>query len=117
MDPAPVGRCCGVRPLELPTDGAGIADLQQIVMRELRFEREAVLLDVRGPSFRIESRPFQSESPTGEPWLAPDILDHLRDLGAGHVLLCPIGFVSDHLEIRWDLDVEAREKAAVECRS
>ena len=56
MDPAPVGRCCGVRPLELPTDGAGIADLQQIVMRELRFEREAVLLDVRGPSFRIESR-------------------------------------------------------------
>jgi ferrochelatase len=58
---------------------------------------------------------FQSESPTGEPWLGPDILDHLEALhrqGVEHVLLCPVGFVSDHLEIRWDLDVEAQEKAA-----
>ena len=57
---------------------------------------------------------FQSESPTGEPWLGPDILDHLESLrrqGVERVLLCPVGFVSDHLEIRWDLDVEAREKA------
>jgi ferrochelatase len=58
---------------------------------------------------------FQSESPTGEPWLGPDILDHLRDLherGIRDVLICPVGFVSDHLEIRWDLDVEAKELAA-----
>jgi protoporphyrin/coproporphyrin ferrochelatase len=58
---------------------------------------------------------FQSESPTGEPWLGPDILDHLEALqrqGVEHVLVCPVGFVSDHLEIRWDLDVEAQEKAA-----
>jgi protoporphyrin/coproporphyrin ferrochelatase len=57
---------------------------------------------------------FQSESPTGEPWLGPDILDHLRDLreqGVERVLVCPVGFVSDHLEIRWDLDVEAQELA------
>ncbi|MDX6485428.1 MAG: protoporphyrin/coproporphyrin ferrochelatase [Gaiellaceae bacterium] len=57
---------------------------------------------------------FQSESPTGEPWLGPDILDHLRALhaqGVEHVLVCPVGFVSDHLEIRWDLDVEAVELA------
>ena len=57
---------------------------------------------------------FQSESPTGEPWLGPDILDHLEDLaarGVEEVFLCPIGFVADHLEIRWDLDVEAAEKA------
>ena len=57
---------------------------------------------------------FQSESPTGEPWLGPDILDHLRDLharGVRRMLLCPVGFVSDHLEIRWDLDVEAAELA------
>jgi protoporphyrin/coproporphyrin ferrochelatase len=57
---------------------------------------------------------FQSESPTGEPWLGPDILDHLGSLhrqGVERVLVCPVGFVSDHLEIRWDLDVEAREKA------
>jgi ferrochelatase len=58
---------------------------------------------------------FQSESPTGEPWLGPDILDHLESLrqkGVDEVLVCPVGFVSDHLEIRWDLDVEARERAA-----
>ncbi len=57
---------------------------------------------------------FQSESPTGEPWLGPDILDHLHalhDQGVTEVLLCPVGFVSDHLEIRWDLDVEAKELA------
>jgi ferrochelatase len=58
---------------------------------------------------------FQSESPTGEPWLGPDILDHLDDLaarGVESVLVCPVGFVSDHLEIRWDIDKEAQERAA-----
>jgi ferrochelatase len=58
---------------------------------------------------------FQSESQTGEPWLGPDILDHLADLRAGgveRVLVCPVGFVADHLEIKWDLDHEAAEKAA-----
>ena len=57
---------------------------------------------------------FQSESPTGEPWLGPDILDHLDELaarGVEEIVLCPVGFVADHLEIRWDLDVEAAEKA------
>jgi ferrochelatase len=57
---------------------------------------------------------FQSESPTGEPWLGPDILDHLSDLsarGVEDVLVCPVGFVSDHLEIRWDIDHEAQERA------
>jgi ferrochelatase len=57
---------------------------------------------------------FQSESQTGEPWLGPDILDHLRDLharGIRDVLVCPVGFVADHLEIRWDLDHEAAELA------
>jgi protoporphyrin/coproporphyrin ferrochelatase len=57
---------------------------------------------------------FQSESPTGEPWLGPDILDHLADLrarGVDDVLVCPVGFVADHLEIRWDLDHEAQERA------
>ena len=58
---------------------------------------------------------FQSESPTGEPWLGPDLLDHLTSLherGIEDVLVCPVGFVSDHLEIRWDIDVEARDRAA-----
>ena len=58
---------------------------------------------------------FQSESATGEPWLGPDILDELGALyqgGVRKVLVAPVGFVSDHLEILWDIDVEAREKAA-----
>ena len=57
---------------------------------------------------------FQSASATGEPWLGPDILEELDTLAANgvrRVLVCPVGFVSDHLEILWDLDVEAREKA------
>jgi ferrochelatase len=57
---------------------------------------------------------FQSESATGEPWLGPDIVDHLEDLharGVHKALVAPVGFVSDHLEILWDLDIEAREKA------
>jgi ferrochelatase len=57
---------------------------------------------------------YQSASETGELWLGPDILDHLADLrsrGVELVLVCPVGFVSDHLEIRWDIDVEAVAKA------
>ena len=58
---------------------------------------------------------FQSESSTGEPWLGPDIVDELERVhgeGVRKVLVAPIGFVADHLEIYWDIDVEAREKAA-----
>ena len=57
---------------------------------------------------------FQSASATGEPWLGPDLLDEPERLaadGVGKVLIAPVGFVSDHLEILWDIDVEAREKA------
>ena len=58
---------------------------------------------------------FQSASPTGEPWLGPDILEELGTLAANsvrRVLVCPVGFVSDHLEILWDLDIEAPERAS-----
>jgi protoporphyrin/coproporphyrin ferrochelatase len=57
---------------------------------------------------------FQSASEIGEPWLRPDIreeLDALAANGVARVLVCPVGFVSDHLEILWDLDVEARDRA------
>ncbi len=59
---------------------------------------------------------FQSASATGTPWLGPDILEELTELRARDVrkvLVAPIGFVADHLEILWDLDVEARELARV----
>lgn len=57
---------------------------------------------------------FQSASATGEAWLGPDILDALRDLRAKNVrevAVCPIGFVADHLEVLYDLDIEAARLA------
>ena len=54
---------------------------------------------------------FQSASTTGEPWLGPDLLSAIERSGARDVLVCPIGFVADHLEILFDLDVEAQEFA------
>jgi ferrochelatase len=51
---------------------------------------------------------FQSASSTGEPWLGPDLLSAIEKSGARDVLVCPIGFVADHLEILYDLDVEAQ---------
>ncbi|GAA3161717.1 ferrochelatase [Blastococcus jejuensis] len=64
-------------------------------------------------------RPFdlvwQSRSgPPSVPWLEPDVNDHLRALaaeGERAVVLFPVGFVSDHLEVIWDLDNEARQTA------
>ena len=59
---------------------------------------------------------YQSRSgPPHQPWLEPDILEHLdalRDEGVEDVVVAPIGFVSDHMEVVHDLDSEARERAA-----
>ncbi len=57
---------------------------------------------------------YQSRSGSPQtPWLEPDICDHLEALaGARNVVVSPIGFVSDHLEVKYDLDVEATELAA-----
>src|SRR5918998_902230 len=56
---------------------------------------------------------FQSRSgPPTQPWLEPDICDHLRALkseGARDVVVAPVGFVSDHMEVLYDLDTEARQ--------
>jgi ferrochelatase len=59
---------------------------------------------------------YQSRSgPPEQPWLEPDVLDHLGTLraeGVGDVVVAPVGFVSDHMEVVHDLDIEARERAA-----
>lgn len=56
---------------------------------------------------------YQSRSgPPTQPWLEPDILSHLRKLhaeGVGEVVICPIGFGSDHMEVLYDLDTEAAD--------
>ena len=58
---------------------------------------------------------WQSASRTPEPWRGPDVLDVIRDLAASGraegVLVCPQGFVSDHLEVLYDLDIDARRVA------
>lgn len=57
---------------------------------------------------------YQSAGLTEEPWLGPDILqslDHLKRMGIRRVLVMPIGFCADHLEILHDLDIEARQRA------
>src|SRR5271166_4732413 len=56
---------------------------------------------------------YQSRSGApGQPWLEPDILDHLREVTTGNlasaVVLAPISFISDHMEVLYDLDIEAR---------
>jgi ferrochelatase len=59
---------------------------------------------------------YQSRSgPPSQPWLEPQITDHLEKLhreGVRAVAVVPIGFVSDHMEVKYDLDVEAAERAA-----
>jgi protoporphyrin/coproporphyrin ferrochelatase len=57
---------------------------------------------------------FQSPGRTEEQWLGPDLLSVLPELkaqGVRHVVVCPIGFVSDHLEILYDIDIEAANAA------
>jgi len=58
---------------------------------------------------------WQSAGQTNEPWLGPDVLEELErlhaDEGVDYALVCPIGFVSDHLEVLYDLDIEAQALA------
>ncbi|MGV3618404.1 MAG: ferrochelatase [Fimbriimonas sp.] len=57
---------------------------------------------------------FQSASQTGEPWLGPDILDVITARASEYknVVACTVGFVSDHLEVLYDLGIEARDRCA-----
>ena len=58
---------------------------------------------------------WQSAGRTPEPWIAPDVLTVIDELAASEsatgLLVCPCGFVSDHLEVLYDLDIEARQRA------
>jgi ferrochelatase len=57
---------------------------------------------------------YQSQSHTGEPWLGPDLVDTVEELAAqghGRILVASVGFIADHLEIFYDIDIEAKEKA------
>lgn len=57
---------------------------------------------------------WQSAGQTNVPWLGPDILDKMKELqleGIKNLLICPIGFVSDHLEVLYDIDIECQKLA------
>jgi ferrochelatase len=80
---------------------------------EAQLEASARLVTAHA-GLRGYRRAWQSAGQTGEPWIGPDILDflpELRDEGVRDVLQVPIGFVCDHLEILYDLDIEAAAKA------
>jgi ferrochelatase len=79
--------------------------------------REASRLVAAGgaPDLQWDLAFCSRSGPPSVPWLEPDIGDHLRALataGVTDVIAVPIGFVSDHLEVMWDLDVEAAAVAA-----
>ncbi len=77
---------------------------------QLQETSRLVALGANRESWRLV---YQSRSgPPTQPWLEPDILDHLKglkDSGATDVVIAPIGFVSDHMEVIYDLDTEARQ--------
>ncbi|HXH62913.1 MAG TPA: ferrochelatase [Gemmatimonadales bacterium] len=73
---------------------------------ELRASAAAVADRLGLASWRFA---YQSAGAVAEPWLGPDVEDVIRELAAGGVravALCPIGFVCDHVEILYDIDVE-----------
>jgi protoporphyrin/coproporphyrin ferrochelatase len=81
--------------------------------RELQETCEGVarLLGLKREGWRFA---YQSAGRTGEKWLGPDILDTLDRVaaeGCKRVLIAPIGFVADHLEVLYDIDVECAERA------
>jgi ferrochelatase len=113
FDEVPAGRRAGAHlaftahsiPLSMADGCAYVAQLE-----------EACGLVARGAGRSSWRLVYQSRSgPPSQPWLGPDVLDHLRSLkadGATDVVVAPIGFVSDHMEVKYDLDYEARQKAA-----
>ena len=79
--------------------------------QELMDSAAAVARSAKVESWRFA---YQSAGMTGTPWLGPDILDSIEEIskeGKNNILVVPFGFVCDHLEILFDIDIEAIEKA------
>ena len=78
---------------------------------ELRRSVEAVVAEVNPPRWGFA---FQSQGATADPWLGPSVeetLERLATEGVKNLLLVPIGFVCDHVEVLYDVDVEHRAQA------
>lgn len=78
--------------------------------------RHTAALVAAAAGYREYDQVWQSRSgPPQVPWLEPDVGDHLTALartGAEAVIVCPVGFVADHIEVVWDLDNELAQQAA-----
>ncbi|MGI8530637.1 MAG: ferrochelatase [Geodermatophilaceae bacterium] len=82
--------------------------------RELR-EAAVLVTAAVDPTLRWDLVWQSRSGPPSVPWLGPDINDHLTALaadGVPGVVVAPIGFVSDHIEVLWDLDTEAAQTAS-----
>lgn len=77
-------------------------------------EVTAQIASSRGTDYHPDLVYCSRSGPPAQPWLEPDVNDHLERLaadGVGSVVLVPIGFISDHMEVLYDLDTEAAETA------
>lgn len=92
----------------IPVSMAATSDYETQLLETCRLVAEAT--DVEHWKLVYQSR----SGPPGRPWLEPDILEYLRrlrEIGARDVVVAPIGFISDHMEILFDLDIEAKNLA------
>jgi ferrochelatase len=95
-------------------DEASGPDRNRLYSRQQREAARLVAEAVRGPGAEFDLVWQSRSGPPSVPWLEPDVNEHLRRLasdGIAAVVLSPTGFVSDHVEVLWDLDEEARETA------
>ena len=94
--------------------GLGWTDAGHLYSRQQHETARLVAESVRGVGADFDLVWQSRSGPPQVPWLEPDVNDHLRALageGTQAVVVAPTGFVSDHLEVLWDLDEEARETA------
>jgi ferrochelatase len=111
--PDAMGMSSGPPALHEPAGSpGGIYEAQHLVTAELIVEQAQSMGAAQMPPWRLV---YQSRSgPPSVPWLEPDVNDAIREAaaeGVRGVVLVPSGFVSDHLEVLWDLDEEAKETA------
>jgi ferrochelatase len=99
----------------IPSAMAAGCEYERQLLETCRLVAEGAGLAAEGVGHDRWRLVFQSRSgPPTQPWLGPDICEHLRELkesGAEDVVVAPVGFISDHMEVLYDLDTEARKVA------
>jgi ferrochelatase len=94
----------------IPSSLAATCEYERQLLETCRLTADAACVEPSGWQLVYQSRSGRPQ----DPWLGPDILDHLRTIraqGVSDVVVMPIGFLSDHMEVLYDLDYEARHVA------